>query len=62
MSCSTGSINLPSMRLVTISGRRPSSRSLAAHHLNEDGELEFAAAEDLEGVWRAVSSNLSETL
>ena len=54
MRCSTGSMSWPSMRLVTISGRRDHHlEAFAAHHLDEDGELEFAAAEDLEGVGRA---------
>ena len=49
--CSTGSMSLPSTRLVTISGRptissKPSRRIISIRI----GELQFAAAEDLEAV------------
>ena len=52
--CSTGSMSLPSMSLGDDLG--PADHELeafAAHHLDEDGELKFAAAEDLEAVRRA---------
>src|ERR1700735_2570909 len=52
--CSTGSMRTPSTTRVTISGRpRHQFEAFAAHHLNQNRELQFPAAEDLEGVGRA---------
>ena len=54
MRCSTGSMSTPSMTLGD--DLRPPGHHLeafAAHHFDQDGELQFAAAEHLEGVRRA---------